>query len=139
MCNLYDSPQAVLARARRFAAQRGQNETRTEHLLFVLATDSGSAARRVLNDLGVDAARVKKELSDCIPPPPRPGRRRRIGKHDPGARACSFCGCTDPHRPMVNGPGVRICGQCVALASDIIQTSHDQATRDSLSDGRLLG
>jgi hypothetical protein len=32
-------------------------------------------------------------------------------------RACSFCGCTDPE-PMVNGPGVRIYGECVAQADE---------------------
>ena len=126
--------------ARRFAANRGQNLARTEHLLFMLALDPGSSARRVLNDLGVDPARVKKELNDLIPPPPRPGRRgRRIGKGDHG-RACSFCGCTDPHRAMVTGPGIRICGECVALSADILKAGHEDAARESFSGtGRLLG
>jgi hypothetical protein len=95
----------VVAGARRFAANRGQNLARTEHLLFMLDLDPGSSARRVLNYLGVDPARVKKELNDLIPPPPRPGRRsRRVGKGDQGIGACSFCGHTDPHRAMVTGP-----------------------------------
>ncbi|MGH3122185.1 MAG: Clp protease N-terminal domain-containing protein, partial [Streptosporangiaceae bacterium] len=37
--------------ARRLAARRGQSQFRTEHLLFCLALDPGSSARRVLNDL----------------------------------------------------------------------------------------
>jgi ATP-dependent Clp protease ATP-binding subunit ClpA len=124
--------------ARRFAANRGQNLTRTEHLLFMLAVDPGSSARRVLNDLGVDPAGVKKELNDLIPPPPRPGRRgRRIGKGTHTTRACSFCGCTDPDRAMVNGPGIRICGECVALSADILKSERD-ALRDPRG-GRLLG
>jgi ATP-dependent Clp protease ATP-binding subunit ClpA len=130
---------AVITRARRFAAQRGQNLAGTEHVLFMLATDPGSSARRVLNDLGVDPARVKKELDDSIAPPPRPARRRRAGKVDPAVRTCSFCGCTDPHRQMVNGPGVRICGECVALATDIIQAGRDQASHAPLPGARLLG
>lgn len=56
-------------RARRLAARRGQSQVRTEHLLFVLAIDPGSAARRVLNHLGVDPARVKKELAEWLPSP----------------------------------------------------------------------
>jgi ATP-dependent Clp protease ATP-binding subunit ClpA len=35
----------------------------TEHLLLVLALDPGSRARRVLTDLGVDIAVIKKELA----------------------------------------------------------------------------
>jgi ATP-dependent Clp protease ATP-binding subunit ClpA len=119
--------EATVAGARRFAANRGQNLADTQHLLFTLALDPGSSARRVLNDLGVDPARVKKELNCMIPPPPRPGRRgRRIGKGDHGTRTCSFCGCTDPHRAMVTGPGIRICGECVALSADILKTGEQQ-------------
>lgn len=108
---------AVLS-ARRMAAHRGQSEVRTEHVLFVIALDPGSAARRVLNDLDVDPARIKKELASCLPPPPR--ARRRLGKGRTG-RACSFCGCADPERPMVAGPGVWICGECVDLCTDILR------------------
>lgn len=111
--------------ARRFAASRGQDVTRTEHLLMVIALDPGTSARRVLDHLGVEPARVKKEVNDCVPPAPRPGRRgRRTGKPDRGGRACSFCGCSDAERVMVNGPGVRICSECVALATDIIATTQ---------------
>ena len=132
--------EATVASARRFAANRGQNLAGTEHLLFLLALDPGSSARRVLNDLGVDPARIKKELNDVIPPPPRPGRRgRKPGKWGHQSGACSFCGCTDPHRPMVNGPGVRICGECVALATDIITTTHDDAARQPPAGRRLIG
>jgi ATP-dependent Clp protease ATP-binding subunit ClpA len=47
---------------------------RTEHVLFVLATDPGGRARRVLNALGVQVADVKRELEPCLP---RTRRRRR--------------------------------------------------------------
>jgi hypothetical protein len=47
---------------------------RTEQLLFVLATDPGGRARRVLNALGVQVADVKRELAPCLP---RTSRRRR--------------------------------------------------------------
>ncbi len=126
---------AAVSSARRFAASRGQNLAGTEHLLFMLALDPGSAARRVLNDLGVDPAQVKKELNDMIPPPPRPGRRR--GKARGEGRACSFCGCADAHRPMVTGPGVWICRDCVALSTEIL-TAGQQDTAVS-TPGRLLG
>ena len=126
---------AAVSSARRFAASRGQNLAHTEHLLFMLALDPGSAARRVLNDLGVDPAQVKKELNDMIPPPPRPRRRR--GKARGEGRACSFCGCADAHRPMVTGPGVWICRDCVALSTEIL-TAGQQDTAVS-TPGRLLG
>jgi ATP-dependent Clp protease ATP-binding subunit ClpA len=121
---------AVLT-ARRFAADRGQHLTRTEHVLFILAMDPGSSARRVLDDLNVDVglARIKKELGDLVPPPPRRGRRgRRSGKPDQHGRACSFCGCADPNRAMVNGPGVRICSDCVTLATDIVAAARTQSS-----------
>jgi hypothetical protein len=127
---------AAVSSARRFAASRGQNLAGTEHLLFMLALDPGSAARRVLNDLGVDPARVKKELNDVIPPPPRPGRRR--GKARGEGRVCSFCGCADAHRPMVTGPGVWICRDCVALSTEILSAGQ-QETPLRQPRGRLLG
>ncbi|MET9240933.1 Clp protease N-terminal domain-containing protein [Nonomuraea sp. NPDC003709] len=130
---------AVL-RARRFAATRGQNLARTEHLLFMLATDPGCSAHRILDDLGAETAQIKKALNEWIPAPPRPGRRaRKIGKLGTGVRACSFCGCTDPHRAMVHGPGVQICGECVTIATEIIATQHDQAKRDLQPGRRLIG
>jgi ClpX C4-type zinc finger protein len=82
------------------------------------------AARRVLNDLGVDPAQVKKELGSCLPPPPRP--RRRLGKGRTG-RACSFCGCTDPGRSMVAGPGVWICDECVRCSTAILRSRQADA------------
>jgi ATP-dependent Clp protease ATP-binding subunit ClpA len=120
----------ALAIAHRMAARRGQGQVRTEHLLFELATDEGCSARRVLDDLGVDVAVIKKELNQMIPPVPhRPGRRRRRkGACDPRDRACSFCGCAEAGRPMVAGPGVWICDQCVTLATDILATG-DRALR----------
>jgi ATP-dependent Clp protease ATP-binding subunit ClpA len=109
---------AAVLRARRMAAHRGQTEVRTEHLLFIIALDPGASARRVLNDLDVDPAHVKKELASCLPPPPRP--RRRLGKGRTG-RTCSFCGCANPDRPMVAGPNVWICADCVDLSSNILR------------------
>jgi ATP-dependent Clp protease ATP-binding subunit ClpA len=118
-----EADDAVL-QARRLTARRGQSQVNSEHLLLVMALDPGSSARRVLNDLGVDPAQIKKELADCIPPPPRP--RRRLGKGRSG-RTCSFCGCADPGRPMVAGPGVWICGECVQLSTNILRTRQTGA------------
>jgi ATP-dependent Clp protease ATP-binding subunit ClpA len=112
--------ESALVQAKHLAARRGQSQVRTEHLLFVLALDCGSASRRVLNDLGVDPARVKKELAELVPPPPR---RRRIGRTG-RARACSFCGCSDAGRPMVAGPGLWICGECVQTSADVLASSR---------------
>jgi len=112
-----EADQAVTS-ARRLAARRGQSQVRTEHLLFCLATDHGSAARRVLSDLDIDTARVKKELEEWIAPVQR--RHRRIGRAKTTGRACSFCSCAD--RPLIAGPGVWICGNCAHTALDILRT-----------------
>jgi ATP-dependent Clp protease ATP-binding subunit ClpA len=112
-----EAGQAVTG-ARRLAARRGQSQFRTEHLLFCLALDPGSSARRVLNDLDVDPARVKKELQEWIAPVQR--RHRRIGKSKDTSRACSFCGCKDLG-PLVAGPGVWICGSCAQTALEILR------------------
>jgi hypothetical protein len=112
-----EADQAVTG-ARRLAARRGQSQFRTEHLLFCVALDPGSSARRVLSDLGIDPARVKKELGEWIAPVQR--RRRRVGSSKGGDRACSFCGCQDLG-PLVAGPGVWICGNCAQTAVEILR------------------
>jgi hypothetical protein len=112
-----EAAQAVTG-ARRLAARRGQSQVRTEHLLFCVALDPGSSARRVLNDLGVEPARVKKELEESVAPVQRRHRRASTGKA--AGRACSFCGCTDLG-PLVAGPGVWICGSCAQTALDILR------------------
>jgi hypothetical protein len=103
--------------ARRLAAQRGLPQVRTGHLLFCIALDPGSSARRILDDLGIDPAQVKKELAGTVTPvtsvTPERRRHRRYGKGRGGDRVCSFCGCTGP---LVPGPGVRICGGCAQTA-----------------------
>jgi ATP-dependent Clp protease ATP-binding subunit ClpA len=109
----------AVTQARRLAARRGQSQLRSEHLLFCLATDPGSSARRVLNDLSVDIARVKRELEEWIAPVQR--RHRRIGRSKGTDRACSFCGCKDLG-PLVAGPGVWICGNCAQTALDILRS-----------------
>ncbi|WP_329249043.1 hypothetical protein OG417_02455 [Actinoallomurus sp. NBC_01490] len=108
----------ALTSARRLAARRGQSQFRTEHLLFCLASDSGSAAYRVLGELDVEVARIGKELQEWIAPVQR--RHRRIGKAKGTNRACSFCGCKDLG-PLVAGPGVWICGSCAQAAIEILR------------------
>jgi hypothetical protein len=91
----------------------------TEHLLAVLALDPGSRARRILNDLDVDIAAIKRELNCFVTLNPR--RRRRHGRKPHLDAACSFCGRTpaDPGQ-LVAGPGVWICAACVGLAAEIL-------------------
>jgi len=102
-------------------------EVRTEHLLAMLALDPGSRARRVLNDLRVDIAAIKGELQCHITV--NPTRPARWWKRRPPAQAgCSFCGRTGPAvGRLVNGPGVAICGPCVALAREILQRDQPAA------------
>jgi ATP-dependent Clp protease ATP-binding subunit ClpA len=87
-----DAEQAV-SEARRLAAARGQSQVRTGHLLFCVALDSGSSARRILNDLGIDPAQVKRELQGQLAPVQR---RRRRGRGIGTNRACPVCGCANP-------------------------------------------
>lgn len=55
----------------------GCAEVGTEHLLFVLVMDPGSRARRILNDLDINIAAIKKELACYVQESSRPTRRRR--------------------------------------------------------------
>jgi ATP-dependent Clp protease ATP-binding subunit ClpA len=100
------------------AAVRDQQDVSvaTEHLLLVLALDPGSRARRVLTDLGTDIAGIKKELACYLSL--HPHRPRRLGRRRQARQpACSFCGAADsPARPLVQGPGVTICGTCAQRA-----------------------
>jgi hypothetical protein len=121
--------ESIVVHARQFAAQRAERQVDTQHALFLIALDPGCAARRVLNDLGVDPARVKRELAGMIPPPPRgrPARSRKGGR----GRACSFCGCAEPNRPMVAGPGLWICATCIRMSQDVL----DRGDRRNPFDG----
>jgi hypothetical protein len=123
------SPEAVCAveaaahHAQATAADPDRVEVGTEHLLLVLAMDPGSRARRVLIDLGVDIAVVKKELACHLTLNPRRigwrGKRRR-------GPACSFCGAgQSAARPLVHGPGVAICGTCTTRAIQALQRRAD--------------
>jgi ATP-dependent Clp protease ATP-binding subunit ClpA len=94
----------------------------TEHLLGVLALDPGSRARRILNDLNIDIAAIKRELNCYVTL--KPPRRRRHGAKVRGHEVCTFCG-----RPgsgagqLVAGPRVWICASCVNLAVDVLNAS----------------
>jgi ATP-dependent Clp protease ATP-binding subunit ClpA len=102
------------------AADPAQVTVGTEHLLAVLALDHGSRAHRVLIDLGVDIAAVKKELACYLPlNPPRNRRSRRTRRTS--TRTCSFCGTPEsPHRPLAQGPGVTICTVCAQRATQAL-------------------
>jgi hypothetical protein len=102
-------------------ADKGPAVIRTEHVLAALALDPGSRARRVLNDLSVDIAGIKRELACYVSlNPPRPARWWK--RRSPAGQTCSFCGRTvTPDGPLVHGPNVAICADCVALATDILK------------------
>jgi ATP-dependent Clp protease ATP-binding subunit ClpA len=94
----------------------------TEHLLAVLALDPGSRARRILNDLNIDIAAIKRELNCYVTLKPR--RTRRHGAKFRGHEACSFCGRPGSEAgQLVAGPGVWICASCVNLAVDVVNSS----------------
>lgn len=94
----------------------------TEHMLAVLALDHGSRAHRVLLDLGVDIAVVKKELACYVTV--NPHRTRRLGRaRRPSTATCSFCGTTETaDRPLAHGPNVNICSVCTQRAAENLAT-----------------
>jgi hypothetical protein len=97
-------------------------EVGTEHLLLVLALDPGSRARRVLTDLRVDIALIKKELACYVTGNPR--RSHRFRRRKPQL-TCSFCGGSQtPHRPLVRGPNVTICGTCAQRAAESLASAR---------------
>jgi len=109
--------EAAAQRAQVRAEDPGCVTVGTEHLLAVLALDHGSRAHRILVDLGVDIAAVKKELACYLTlNPPRPRRFRRTRR--PSTAACSFCGAAESaNRPLAHGPGVTICTVCAQRAA----------------------
>jgi hypothetical protein len=118
----------ALEAAARHAGTVGLNsshpQVRTEHLLFVLAFDSGSRARRVLNDLGVNLAAIKRELDCVVTEKPRRFGNRWKRSATATDRTCSFCGRPEKVAGrLVNGPAVYICANCVAIAADVLNTT----------------
>jgi ATP-dependent Clp protease ATP-binding subunit ClpA len=124
--------EAALAAAGQLATERTPDcapiIVNTPQLLAVIATNPGSRARRVLNDLGVDVADIKRLLHCYINVPRTPfGRRSRRGRggkkqHD----RCSFCGHPrSEERRLVAGPDVWICAECVALCAEMLAQPAD--------------
>ncbi|MFF3467074.1 ClpX C4-type zinc finger protein [Streptomyces sp. NPDC002619] len=124
--------EAALAAARQLANERTPDcapiIVNTPQLLAVIATNPGSRARRVLNDLGVDVADIKRLLHCYINVPRTPfGRRSRRGR---GGKKqldrCSFCGHPrSEERRLVAGPDVWICAECVALCAEMLARPAD--------------
>lgn len=109
-----DAGQAIEG-AKGLARELGHPYVGTEHLLFVLGTDPGSQARRVLQDLGISVADIKRELEDVVCPPQSRRRRRRRRDQEP---SCSFCGKAKHNVRKVAGPGVCICEDCLHRANN---------------------
>lgn len=108
-------------RAARIAHRASCDYLGTEHLLYAIAFDRGSRARRVLARLDVDLGQLKKEWG-CFVEGPTRRRRRRKWDED---QVCSFCGKRriDGVR-LVAGPGVWICEGCVGLCAEILREEH---------------
>lgn len=102
----------------------------TAQLLFVIATNPGSRAHRVLQDISVDTAEIKRQLH-CYATVPRTalGRRSRRRRRDERLTYCSFCGKPRTHqRPLATGPNVGICADCVALSAETLAASAGDRT-----------
>jgi hypothetical protein len=119
--------QAALAAAEQLATERSPTcapvVVNTPQLLALIATNPGSRARRVLNDIGVDPADIKRQLH-CYINVPRTafGRRtRRKRRPDDTSARCSFCGGPrTEERRLVAGPDVWICADCIILCGEIL-------------------
>ncbi|MFE5814860.1 ClpX C4-type zinc finger protein [Streptomyces sp. NPDC056479] len=118
---------AALAAAEQLATERTPTcapiVVNAPQLLAVIATNPGSRARRVLNDLGVDVADIKRQLHCYVNVPRIPfGRRtRRKRRPDDASARCSFCGKPGgDERRLVAGPDVWICADCVTLCGEIL-------------------
>jgi ClpX C4-type zinc finger/Clp amino terminal domain, pathogenicity island component len=110
----------AIAGADTLARRAGCGYVGTEHLLGALALDPGSRARRVLDLLGVSIPAVKRELECYI----SPARRRRRARGKASGVACSFCGKPRSDAlPLVAGPGVYICAECIGLCTEILAES----------------
>ncbi|MET9829462.1 ClpX C4-type zinc finger protein [Streptomyces sp. NPDC006385] len=121
--------QAALHAAEQLATERTPTcapvVATTPQLLAVIAANPGSRGRRVLNDLGVDVADIKRLLHCYINVPRtafgRRSRRGRSGGKKQPAR-CSFCGHPrSEERRLVAGPDVWICAECVELCGEILR------------------
>ncbi|MGY4925651.1 ClpX C4-type zinc finger protein [Streptomyces sp. 900105755] len=118
---------AALAAAEQLATARTATcapiVVNTPQLLAVIATNPGSRARRVLNDLGVDVADIKRQLHCYVSVPRTPFGRRTRRKHRPddAFARCSFCGKPgSDERRLVAGPDVWICADCVTQCGEIL-------------------
>ncbi|MER7178030.1 ClpX C4-type zinc finger protein [Streptomyces hyaluromycini] len=123
---------AALTAAEQLATERTRTcapvLTTTPQLLAVIATSPGSRGRRVLNDLGIDIADIKR-LLHCYINVPRTASGRRSRRGHSGKKQsdrCSFCGRPRSEtRPLVAGPDVWICADCVTLCGEILTRSVD--------------
>lgn len=109
---------AAVEGAAALARRAGHGQVGPEQLLGALALDPGSRARRILGHLGASIPGIKRELECYISPGKQ---RRRRGRGKTASQRCSFCGkAAADGIPMVAGPGVWICAECVALAGEIL-------------------
>ncbi|MFD0503307.1 Clp protease N-terminal domain-containing protein [Streptomyces chiangmaiensis] len=97
--------------------------TTTPQLLAVIATNPGSRGRRVLNDLGIDVADIKR-LLHCYINIPRTAFGRRTRRGRPGKKQpdrCSFCGhARSETRRLVAAP---TCGSAPTASPDAAKSS----------------
>lgn len=127
--------QAALAAAEQLATERTPTRApvavTTPQLLAVIATNPGSRGRRVLNDLSVDVADIKRLLHCYINVPRTPFGRRSRRAHTANKQPdrCSFCGHPrSDERRLVAGPEVWICSECVTLCGEILAQPAEAGT-----------
>jgi hypothetical protein len=111
----------VLEYSLREALQLGHSYIGTEHLLLGLVREAQGEGGRILEELGVEPARLRQAVIglivvDIATTPPRPRDPGAGPTPRPGSRplACSFCGRRPPESgPLHSGVDAFVCEHCI--------------------------
>jgi ClpX C4-type zinc finger len=117
--------QAREAEARVAAAEAALDLAKADHRHAIRRLHlAGASLREIAAALDLSHQRVHQIIDTTG------GARRWLKKSPPKVLACSFCG-RPPRavKKLVNGPGVYICDQCVAMAERVATTGQRAENR----------
>jgi hypothetical protein len=110
---------AEAARERLIESQHAAEQARADyHRAIRRLHAAGGSLREIAEALRLSHQRVHQIIDDAAEPTPRWWRRR--ARRQGPAGPCSFCGRSrEEVAKLVAGPGVFICGRCVARANTL--------------------